>query len=248
MKLLTEIELESSCIVANNRMNRERVALGNNGYETDLQMDPIDYLQKIYQSQGHVAWLDLCCGRAKAIIETGIRFVELNIHTNSTLVGVDLVGMFDDVPSHLDFVSLFESPLRSWNSSQKFDLITSVHGLHYVGDKLSIISRAISMLRDKGRFIATLDLPNLRMVDSNQPNNAEKDFDFESLFLRRGFEFDSETRLLSFEKKNSNPFESDEAPAAQHFFGLTFAGADDQAGPNFTGQEAVNSYYHAATR
>ena len=44
MKLLDDSSLERSSVVANSRMNRERVAVGTNSYEKELGLDPIAVL------------------------------------------------------------------------------------------------------------------------------------------------------------------------------------------------------------
>jgi predicted TPR repeat methyltransferase len=46
-----------------------------------------------------------------------------------------------------------------------FDLITSVHGLHFVGDKLGLTARAASWLTDEGTFVASLDLSNDKLSE-----------------------------------------------------------------------------------
>ena len=242
MKLLSEAELETSCVVANNRMNRERVALGSNGYETDLQFDPIQYLVEKYESQQRVAWLDLCCGRGKALVETGQQFLRHGISANVDFVGVDLVGMFDPLPDELDFIALIEASLSQWRTPQTFDLITCVHGIHYVGDKLGLISRALSMLNPNGRFSANLDENNLRLLVSDH-HKGEVEFNFAERFrvecASDSFEFDPNYNLLRLTNDCQANLQSLLTTLAQ----FEFAGADDQAGPNYTGQEAVNSYY-----
>ena len=45
--LLSDDELEASAIVANCRMNRERQLLGGNGYDKELGVNPIEFLQEL---------------------------------------------------------------------------------------------------------------------------------------------------------------------------------------------------------
>ena len=231
MDLLTPSELEQSCIVANNRMNRERVALGSNGYESEIGFDPIEFLCERYEANNQVAWLDLCCGQAKALIEAGSHFANIGMNSNSIFMGIDLVDMFDRVPDDLDFVQLHAASLHQWDTSLKFDLITCVHGLHYVGDKLGLLARAIGWLKPTGTFHASLDLQNLETVPSNPR------IDFLALLREHGFKYDEGLHLLSFE----NPTSSDQVPPFE--LPVSYVGADDQAGPNYTRQPAVNSYY-----
>lgn len=49
--------------------------------------------------------------------------------------------------------------------SRRFDLITCVHGLHYIGDKLAVLTRIASWLTDDGQFSADLDLDSIRLAD-----------------------------------------------------------------------------------
>jgi hypothetical protein len=40
-----------------------------------------------------------------------------------------------------------------------------VHGLHYLGDKLAVLTRAASWLRHDGRLYANMDFANLHTPD-----------------------------------------------------------------------------------
>ncbi len=228
--LLSNDPLEQSCIVANNRMNRERLALGSNGYESEIGFDPIEFLADVHERNGVVAWLDLCCGRGKALIETGEDFLNSCRTNNLFFQGVDPVGMFDPVPDELDFVELEEASLHTWQSSLKFDLITCVHGLHYTGDKLGLISRASGWLRavDESVFVASLDLANL-CTDKEAAQS-----DFSTLFAQHGYHYEKDSNLLTCRGQ------AHEIPV---LFGMSYIGADEKAGPNYSGQDAVDSYY-----
>jgi len=164
LKLLTDEQLEASAVVANCRMNRERNLRGSNGYDRDLKFDPLEYLRSVAEVQGSAAWLDLCCGTGKALIEaaTEIEEGELSI----SIVGVDLVGMFADHESSQ--LELVEASLSHWQPTCEFDLITCVHGLHYVGDKLGLIARATSWLAPYGKVSANLDRDNLKLEEEDE--------------------------------------------------------------------------------
>ena len=157
-------------------------------------------------------------------------------------MGVDLVGMFDPLPDEIDFIALIEASLSQWRTPQTFDLITCVHGIHYVGDKLGLVSRALSMLNPNGLFSANLDENNLRLLASDH-HKGEFEFNFaERLrveYVSDSFEFDPTYNLLRLTSDSQANVQSLLTMLAQ----FEFAGADDQAGPNYTGQEAVNSYY-----
>jgi hypothetical protein len=51
------------------------------------------------------------------------------------------------------------APVSSWTPPQRFDLITCIHGLHYVGDKLATLTRAAIWLTDDGLLVADLTSP-----------------------------------------------------------------------------------------
>ena len=117
-------------------------------------------------------------------------------------------------------VTLIAAPLRSWEPPHMFDLITCVHGLHYVGDKLGLLARALNWLTPDGRFAGHLDPANVRGVSARK-------------WLRdNDIGYDARRHLVTCEGPRT--------PAVPRFLG-----ADDQAGPNCTGQPAVDSHYDA---
>jgi SAM-dependent methyltransferase len=226
MNLLSDDILEHSAVVANCRMNRERVLVGSNGYDKELGLNPLDFLRGRVASGYDPAWLDLCCGTGRALIEaTRIVHAE-GLGTRIGIVGVDLVGMFLTPEPGLDGLWLVEASLRTWRPEGRFDLITCVHGLHYIGDKLGLIARASSWLVEDGRFVANLSLENLNIA--SDPNSNRK---MVAGLRRAGLEFDSMRRLVTCQGRKN--------------LGLPYKylGADDRAGPNYTGQAAVNSHY-----
>jgi|GEM_PF-3215173 len=76
MKLLSQDELERSPAVASNRMNRERGATGVNSYERDLWLSPVAFLSQRSPGEEMLAWLDIGCGKAKALIQTAHYFAK----------------------------------------------------------------------------------------------------------------------------------------------------------------------------
>jgi hypothetical protein len=101
-----------------------------------------------------------------------------------------------------------------------------LHGLHYLGDKLEAIRLAASWLVSDGRFVANLDASNLCL---SQGGKGQRKI---VRFLRdKGFDYLPAKHLLQRmgHKELTIPFE--------------FRGADDSAGPNYTKQSVVNSYY-----
>jgi len=219
--LKDDAALIRSEIVANSAMNRERGIAGANSYTQDLPFDVLGYLRERVARQGHAAWLDLCCGSGRALIEAGTALAgSVEIH------GVDLVPLFYPVPAALANVRLEAASLADWEPGRAYDLITCVHGLHYVGDKLGLLTRALSWLAGEGRFLAHLDPANLRGADGAPIGPAVL-----KALRGGGLTYDSRRRLLSGTGRRALrlPFR--------------YLGADDAAGPNYTGQPAVNSCY-----
>jgi hypothetical protein len=69
MPLLNRDALEQSSVVANSAMNRERGCAGGNSYAKELGVNPIEILMPRFKSHERLAWLDLCCGTGKALVE-----------------------------------------------------------------------------------------------------------------------------------------------------------------------------------
>jgi SAM-dependent methyltransferase len=226
MQLLSEEVLERSCTVANCRMNRERVLLGSNGYGRELGFNPLDFLVEKLPGQGTVAWVDLCCGRGRALIEAAKHLQADGLAGTVEIVGVDLVGLFDQPLAGLTGLSLVEASLSRWRPERTFDLVSCVHGLHYVGDKLGLIARSATWLSDGGLFVANLDLANLKFADGRAVGRR-----IAAELRNCGLEYDRKRRLVFCRGRRTVRWP------------LRYVGADDNAGPNYTGQPAVDSYY-----
>ena len=222
MRLLSTEELERSAVVANCRMNRERTLTGSNGYAREVGFHPLDFLRTLGRP---ATWLDLCCGTGRALIEASA--IDQRDGGTVAIVGVDLVGGFADPAGQSSpALRLIEASLATWRPDDRFDLITCVHGLHYIGDKLGLIARAASWLTRDGRFVANLDLANLRLAE--RPSTARSTA---TLLRQAGLSYDHRHRRVTCQGSR---------PVA---FPCEYLGADDQAGPNATGQPAVNSHY-----
>ena len=205
-------------------MNRERDLHGRNGYDRDLRFDPLARLRKVVERDGQATWLDLCCGTGTALAQAADICDRENLPIR--IVGVDLAGMF--VPYDSPRLQLVEASLSDWQPEEPFDLITCVHGLHYIGDKLNLILQAVRWLKPKGFFAGNLDLANVCLRDGRASHRVVA-----SALRKAGFEYDYRRKLLSCygRREVELPFR--------------YLGADDQAGPNYTGQPAVNSWYKA---
>ncbi|SEW39083.1 class I SAM-dependent methyltransferase [Chitinophaga arvensicola] len=223
--LLEEKELIWSAVVANVAMNRERNASGINSYEKEFRFIPADYLEKQMQTNGQASWLDLCCGSARALTQTAQVLTQKNIQQHITLKGIDLLDTFPAAADSFSCLDLEVASVTDWKPRQSYDLVTCSHGLHYLGDKLKVIAMAVAALNTKGYFVAHLDLKNVYI------NGAPQDVFLKKIFTQHHLHYNARTRIISCTGPQSL------------ITGLQYLGADDQAGPNYTGQGAVNSYY-----
>jgi SAM-dependent methyltransferase len=224
VRLLDDQALERSSVVANCAMNRERGLTGSNGYGRELGIDVVELItDRLSGGAEAFDWLDLCCGTGKALLECA-RLVD---DPRLRITGVDLVDFFAG-PSHpgVEFVTASAGSLAPQRS---YDLVTCVHGLHYVGDKLDVLTRAASWLSADGLLVANLDLAAV-LSDEGRPLRRRLTEPLRSA----GFDYDARRRRVECtgHRQASLPFR--------------YLGADDQAGPNYTGQPAVNSYYASA--
>jgi SAM-dependent methyltransferase len=229
-RFLTEDALELSAAVANCRMNRDRGIVGSNSYAAELSLNPLDFLADRLANQQTVAWLDLCCGTGKALTQAARHFQRLGLADRVAIHGVDLVELFDPAAAESTCLILEAASLRQWTAKSECDLITCVHGLHYVGDKLGLIARAASWLKPDGLLLGHLDLANVKLTTGHWLRGQ-----LGRQLKRNGLSHHPRRRLLSCQGKRRIEF-----PWA-------FAGADDTAGPNFTRQAAVDSYYSPPT-
>jgi len=213
MTLLDDTILAQSSVVANSTMNRGRGLTGANSYAKDLGFDPLLWIQERQPAR----WLDLCCGSGRALIEAAERSVGQELE----LVGVDLMPMFAPGAESFPHLRLVASPLAELPQDGTFDLITCVHGLHYLGDKLGTLAAFAACLTPRGRLIGHLDLANLQGIE-RRPLLA--------LLRRHGWHYDTRRHLI-------------EGTAQSQALPVRYRGAQDHDAPNFTGQPGVNSYY-----
>ncbi|MGC4103095.1 methyltransferase domain-containing protein [Ferruginibacter sp.] len=225
--LLPEDKLIWSPVVANSRMNRQRNASGINSYEQEFNFKPEDFLASRIKSNGNTSWLDLCCGEGNALVQIAAYFYDKGLEQKIHLKGVDLLDTFPNINEKFSCISFETAAVVNYVPRQKYDLITCVHGIHYLGDKLKFLENAINALSSDGVFIGNLDLNNIII---NNKNSGQWLSDF---FKRSGITYNNKSRII---KKEG---------AAVVNFGLHYIGADDTSGPNYTGQEAVTSYYNS---
>lgn len=223
-KLLQNDDLAWSPVVANNSMNRERKAIGANSYEKDIYFNPIDFLLE-RQVTSIVRWLDLCCGKGNALIQTAEFLDKKGVLNEFDLEGIDLVNFFAPSKNYSNLKFSVQN-LENWIPQKEYDLITIVHGLHYLGDKINLIQKAISSLTPNGLFIGNMDLDNIKIQGIKQSKKYVLEF-----LNDNDIEYDSRKKIISSTGKKE--IKSD----------YIYLGADDKAGANYTGQATVDSYY-----
>ncbi|MBV8253963.1 MAG: class I SAM-dependent methyltransferase [Chitinophaga sp.] len=223
--LLTEKELIWSPIVANNSMNRKRVAVGVNSYEKDINFNPTVFLDTKLSAQPQVSWLDLCCGEGNALIQYAQTIATKGLQQHISLIGIDLVDAFQSIPPGVNCVTFQTRSLVNISHTSQYDLITCVHGLHYIGDKLNVLRSSLQALHPHGLFTANLDLNNIKIQGDNNHKYLKQ------LFKDNQIGYNSRTKILRCE-----------GPRSLHL-PISYLGADDKAGPNYSGQHAVDSYY-----
>jgi SAM-dependent methyltransferase len=229
VRLLDDEALESSTVVANSAMNRERQLAGVNSYSRELGFHPLDWLiarTRQPSARTTTGWLDLCCGTGRSLVQAANTLARDGLDQLVTIVGVDLVDFFDPTPAQGAALHLTCASVTSWSPPRRFDLITCVHGLHYVGDKLAVLTRVATWLTDDGRFIADLDLDSICLADGRPAGRK-----LATALREAGFTVDTRRRRIT----RNGPGEVS--------LPYTYLGADDRAGPNYTGQPAVSSYY-----
>lgn len=226
MKLLNNKELFWSPVVANNAMNRERGLIGPNNYCQELGIDCISFLEeRALLSHDAAKWIDLCCGKGHALAHAHHHFQKKTMQSIE-FEGVDLIGDFCEAAQEYPKLSWEIKSLEEWAPTQKYDLITCVHGLHYLGDKLGIIEKCIAHLKEDGLFLANIDFENIKKQDRSSLKKA-----LVKSCNSQGLQYDSKNRLLKCKGRKDVKF------------GFHYLGANDQAGPNYTGQPVVDSYY-----
>jgi ubiquinone/menaquinone biosynthesis C-methylase UbiE len=225
MQLLSEDKLVWSPIVANSRMNRERNASGINSYEQEFKFKPATYLAEKIKAFGKSSWLDLCCGQGNALIQTAAYFADKGLQHNIILKGIDLLDSFNIITGDANHIIFESKSVVNWLPDRKYDLITCSHGIHYLGDKLKVIENAIAALSSHGMFIANFDLANIVVTGTDSKVYLKK------LFKKTVTEYNSKSKIIK------------QIGSANIKFGLMYIGADDNSGPNYTGQDAVTSYY-----
>lgn len=220
-ELLDETALSRSAVVANCRMNRERRLTGPGGYVWELGFDLVSFLEWRTRTQGRARWLDLCCGEGRALVEAAEHFSARGMSVD--ILGIDLVDAFAPAPALPGLERRTAQLPGDFSPPDSVDLITCVHGLHYVGDKLGMIQRMASWLAEDGKLVAHIDLRNLILDGASAQRRVPR------MLRDAGLSYDRQ--LIRAEGRRSVRLP------------VVYLGADDQVGPNYTGQPAVAGVY-----
>lgn len=213
-------------------MNRQRELVGGNGYERELGFNPISFLSDRIQAapDRRLLWLDLCCGAGIALVQATKLLQASGSLSRASIIGIDLVDAF--VPYQASCLELTACPVEDYLDAHpdlSADLVTCVHGMHYIGDKLDLLEQSSAHLSTDGRFVANIDLHSIKSKDGRSLRRQ-----IHSSIVQWGGSYLPRHRRLTLTGPYHRPM------------GLVFDRASDKAGPNYTGQESVDSYYDGA--
>lgn len=226
MRLLAPDELLRSDIVANSTMNRQRVLHGVNSYTRELGFDPILWLIQRAEKRGGAAWLDVCCGEGRALLHAAQALPSATHPIR--LIGADLIGPF--AAHSFANLELIAGDIAEFVPPCPLDLITCVHGLHYLGDKLGFLENAYRWLNDAGVFIGHLDPANIRAEALQSGDKVWPGA------LRRARRAGVDMELRNYRLRIART----DAPLE---FGTAFAGCSPSEQPNYTGITVIDSWY-----
>lgn len=213
-ELLDDAHLEQTAVVANCEMNRERRIAA---YRRQLGFDPTAWLTARPAPQ---RWLDVGCGSGRALFDAAASLPE-----HVEIIGLDLVDYFAG-PARPG-VDLITGSVLTWQPQAPVDLITAVHVLHYVGDKIAALTRMASWLTTDGQLVANFDASSIRWADGSPVGRP-----FTTSLRHNGFHYDAGNHRLTRTGHGRPRWE------------FRYLGADSHAGPNYTGQDSVTSHYH----
>jgi SAM-dependent methyltransferase len=225
--MLDPSELLASEIIANATMNRGRGLSGVNSYQKELRFDIAKFLQSRVETQGQAVWYDACCGEGRALAEAARQFGETDWGRHVRLIGSDLIDRYvGDMPARVQWMT---GDVTTLSLDVPADLVTCVHGLHYLGDKLGFLENVYEKMAPGGIFLGHLDAANVRL-----PRPWAR---LLGRLRARGVDIKSGSQRLQM-TKSSAPLK----------FGVTYEGATVSGQPNYTGITVIDSWYRDGQR
>lgn len=221
-KLLQEKELLQSTVVANMIMNRQRKASGINSYEAEIGLSPTAFIRERLRAQSQVKWMDLCCGEGRALLQAAEELEIDGLLDRCYLSGIDLVDYYHPELADYPDIRFYTQSVLEWEAQHQYDLISCMHGLHYLGDKLKVVRLAANALAPQGLFVGQVDFDHIRIEDMHPLE----------YFRAMDWEYVPQHYMLRIQN-----------PVQPQALQLEYLGADDSVGPNYTGANAVCSYY-----
>ena len=225
--MLSDADLLSSEVVVNAAMNRGRGLSGVNSYVRELRFDIAGFLARRVAERGRAAWYDACCGEGRALLEAASEWSATDWGQRVHILGVDL---WDDLPAPVvaPGVRFAAADVVTFDPGRPLDLVTCVHGLHYLGDKLAFLERAYALLDPGGLLVAHLDAANLRCKQQGAvvwPQVLRR-------VRKQGVDLTLDKHVLRL-RKNETPLR----------FGAAYGGATVSERPNCSGMVVVDSWY-----
>lgn len=167
----------------------------------------------------------MCCGEGNALLQYAKELADDGLQDRVILKGIDLVDQFKPVPAFINCLYLETGSLSHWSVDGQYDLVTCVHGFHYIGDKLKVLGETLKAIAPQGMLIANIDLKSIKV--EGDPNGQY----LKKLFKENQLEYNVRQKIIRCKGPRDISIN------------IAYKGADDNTGPNYTGQNAVDSHY-----
>jgi len=226
-------------VVVNSTMNRGRGLIGVNSYERELRrFDIAAFLRRRAESTApgrRICWLDACCGAGRALTEAADAWESTDWGRRITLLGIDLYdGMPPDRNPEAGLRARFiAGDVLTHLPQEPLDLVTCIHGLHYLPDKLAFLEQAYTRLApDGGLLLAHLDPANVKLQGAADsplwPRLLRQ-------ARRQGVSLEFRAHLIRIERTPNSP--------AAFSFGANYVTRTVAPHPNYSGMIGVDSWY-----
>ena len=156
------------------------------------------------------------------LLQCALELADAGFQHQAALKGIDLIDGFQPMPPGISCLHWQVGSVVDWVADDPYDLITCVHGLHYIGDKLRVISNACRSLTAEGIFIAHLDLQNIKLPAQTIRKKLGD----------AGIEYHPRKRILTCGK----------GPREVSTLASDMKGPATRLGQNYTGQEACRGF------